>query len=413
MASFMLSVAQAQTAILEKVEQLPAKAVRLGAAALGLALAEETRSDRDSPPFDKAMMDGYAVRSQDLAQGEADLEVVEVLTAGKTPQKEVAQGQASQIMTGAPLPQGADAVVIVERSRASGSRVILTDQPKPGQNILPRGREMRAGEVILSPGACLRPQEIGVLAGLGRGDVNAIPRPLVSILSTGDEVVDVHQQPGPGQIRNTNGPMLLAQVQRAGGVARTMLIVPDEREQLRRAIRQGLEEGDAVVLSGGVSMGKLDLVPEVLQELGVAAHVHKVAMKPGKPMYFGVWSGGAEAKPKFVFGLPGNPVSSLVCFELFVRPALRKMRGLVPGPCVIAAVLQEDFPYRTDRSTYHPARLEMASDGWTVRPTPWFGSPDLRGVMAANAFLVLPEGDCVHRAGEKYPVVRVEDDWMA
>lgn len=407
----MLSVAQAQTAILEQVEPLPPQSVRLGSAALGLVLCENVTSDADSPPFDKAMMDGYAVRAEDFSSGGADLEIVEEVTAGRVPTRTVGTGQATQIMTGAPIPAGANAVVMVERGQTQGGRVLLRELPRPGQNILPRGREMRAGEKILPAETVLRPQEIGILSGLGKALVSVRPRPRVTILSTGDEVVDIDRNPGPGQIRNSNGLMLLAQVQRAGGLPRSLLIVPDEKNQLRLAIRQGLEQGDVVVLSGGVSAGRLDLVPAVLAELGVKAHVHKVCMKPGKPVYFGTWTGGPAA-PKCVFGLPGNPVSSLVCFELFVRPALRKLRGLVPGPCMVSACLQEDFPYQTDRPTYHPARLELATEGWSVRPVPWFGSADLRGVSAANAFLLLPEGDRAHPRGERYPVLRVEDDWM-
>jgi molybdopterin molybdotransferase len=291
--------------------------------------------------------------------------------------------------------------VIVERSHLlDDGRVGLEDRPpRPGQNILTQGREMRRGEVVLSAGIVLRPQEIGLLATVGRASVKVHPAPRVAVLATGDEVVEAPDVPGPGQIRNGNGPMLVTQAARAGGLPRYLGIARDRPDDLRALITEGLER-NVLVLSGGVSAGKLDLVPGVLQDLGVTAHVHKVAMKPGKPVFFGTHPGG------LVFGLPGNPVSSLVCFELFVRPALQRLRGFAdPGPRLVQAVLAEDFPYRTDRPTYHPAQLETAGHEWHVRPVPWFGSADLRGLARANAFVVFPEGEHQHRRGQVFPVL--------
>jgi molybdopterin molybdotransferase len=228
-------------------------------------------------------------------------------------------------------------------------------------------------------------------------------RPRVAILSTGDEIVEPQAKPGPGQIRSSNGAMLLAQVVRAGAEPVFLGIAKDEPNDLRAKIKQGLE-CDVLILSGGVSAGKLDLVPGTLADLGVEALFHKVAMKPGKPVLFGM------KKPRLVFGLPGNPVSSLVCFELFVRPAIRKQMALEPGPRWIKATLAKDYPYRTDRPTYHPAQFTMTENGWSVDATPWFGSPDLRGILAANAFVLLPEGDHHHRAGSLLDVLLVESD---
>jgi molybdopterin molybdotransferase len=320
------------------------------------------------------------------------------------PQKAVGPGQATRIMTGAPIPEGADVVVPVERTRpAGGGRVQIEDRPvSAGHNIMPRGREMRQGDTVLVAGSVLRPQEFGILATVGRASAWLHPAPRVAVLSTGDEVVEADAVPGPGQIRNGNGPMLLAQVRRAGGMPRYLGIARDRRESLEPLIRQGLE-ADVLVLSGGVSAGKLDLVPGVLRKQGVQAHFHKVEMKPGKPVFFGT------RDTTLVFGLPGNPVSALVCFELFVRPALRRLGGHAdPGPALATAALAEDFAYRTDRPTYYPARLELAEGGWRVRPVPWHGSPDLRGLAAANAFVVLPPGEHQHRAGQTFPVLRVE-----
>jgi molybdopterin molybdotransferase len=400
----MLSVSQAQKSVLEHAQPLPAEMMPLSPALLGLILAEDVASDLDMPPHDKAMMDGYALRSADLTEGRAELRVIEEVTAGRVPRKTVGAGEATRIMTGAPVPEGADAVVMVERTRLlDKGRVQVEDHTiEPGRNLMKRGLEMRRGEVVLTAGTRLRPQEIGVLATVGRSRVRVQPPPEVAVLSTGDEVVEAAQQPGPGQIRNGNGPMLLAQVQRAGALPRYLGIGRDRPESLRSLIAEGLRS-PVLVLSGGVSAGKLDLVPDLLREQGVEAHFHKVEMKPGKPVFFGTRGS------TLVFGLPGNPVSALVCFELFVRPALRRLGGHAdPGPRIVSAALAEDFPYRTDRPTYYPAVLEIGEAGWRVRPVSWLGSPDLRSLTRANAFVVLPAGDHQHRAGQLFDVVQVE-----
>jgi molybdopterin molybdotransferase len=399
----MLSVADAQAKVLEQARPLPPQSVPLNAAVVGLVLAEDVASDLDMPPYDKALMDGFAVQSRDFAEGQAVLTIVEEIMAGQTPRKKVIAGQASRIMTGAPIPTGADAVVIVERSQMlEDRRVRLEDRIKPGQNILPRAREMRKGETILKAGTLLRPQEFGLLASVGRTNALVQPAPGVAILSTGDEVVEPSVTPGPSQIRNSNGPMLLAQVARASGVPRYLGVARDQIDHLRPLVAEGLK-ADILILSGGVSAGERDLVPEVLTELGVQAHFHKVAMKPGKPVLFGT------RQDTLVFGLPGNPVSSLVCFELFVRPAMRRLQGHAdPGPFVVEAILEENFAYRSDRPTYHPARLTFVPEGWRVRTVPWFGSADLRGLAAANSFVVFPAGEHRHTAGQAFPVLKVE-----
>jgi molybdopterin molybdotransferase len=400
----MLSVVEAQAVVLEHARALAPQTMELSTAALGLVLAEDVASDIDMPPFDKALMDGFAVRCADLPEGQAVLTVIEEVTAGQTPRRALAAGQATRIMTGAPIPAGADAVVMVERTRLlDDTRVQVDDRAlKPGQNILRKAREMERGETVLTAGAILRPQEFGVLASVGRTAAKVFPAPQVAVLSTGDEIVEPSQVPGPGQIRNGNGAMVTAQVSRAGGSPRFLGIARDRVESLRTSITEGLRS-DMLVLSGGVSAGKLDLVPGVLQELGVQAHFHKVEMKPGKPVFFGT----RGTTP--VFGLPGNPVSALVCFELFVRPAIYRLKGYAdPGPKIVQALLAEDFAHRSDRPTYHAAVLQSGETGWQVRPVPWFGSPDLRGVLAANAFAVLPAGEHQFRAGHRLPVLVVE-----
>jgi molybdopterin molybdotransferase len=401
----MLSVAEAQALVLERARPLPPQSVPLTPAALGLVLAEAVVSDLDMPPYDKALMDGYAVRAGDLPEGRATLAVIEEVTAGHTPQRTVGPGQATRIMTGAPIPPGADAVIMIEHTGdLDGGRVQVDDRRlQPGHNVLRQGTEMRRGDTVLSPGSVLRPQEFGVLATVGRTAASIHPSPHVAVLSTGDEVVEAPERPGPGLIRNGNGPMLAAQVARAGALPRYLGIARDRLDSLRPLVAEGLK-ADVLVLSGGVSAGKLDLVPAVLEGLGVQAHFHKVTMKPGKPVLFG------SRGDTLVFGLPGNPVSALVCFELFVRPALRRLMGHAEaGPRTIQVPLAEDFAYRSDRPTYYPARLEVTDDGWRVRAVPWFGSADLRSLTAANALVVLPAGDHRHQAGQKFPVLTIEE----
>ena len=294
----------------------------LGEAA-GLVLAEDITSDVNSPPYDKALMDGYAVRSADR---EPQRRVLEEIAAGDVPRFPLTPGTASRIMTGAPIPEGADAVVQVELTEMVGDSVVCIQNVDvaPGKNMLPLGTSLRVGDAVLKAGATLRAIEIAVLAEIGRGMVTAIPRPKLAVLPTGNELVPVGERPAAGQIRNSNGPMLLASATRAEADAVELGIARDNRHDLARWIEEGLS-ADILVLSGGVSAGKFDLVPQVLAELGVEQVFHKIALRPGKPLWFGV----KEFKDRraLVFALPGNPVSSLVCFELFVRPAIEILAG--------------------------------------------------------------------------------------
>lgn len=399
----MLTVEQAQQLVFQHSRRRPPEAAPLTSALLGLVLAEDVVSDLDMPPYDKSLVDGFAVRAEDLA-GDRELAVVEEIAAGHIPQRSLEPGQTARIMTGAMLPQGAAAVAMLERSRMlDATRVQIADGAlRAGQNILSKGREIRQGDTVLSAGTAIRPQEIGLLATVGRRAVKVYRQPVVAILSTGDEVVEPFAMPGPGQIRNSNAPMLTAQVTRAGAKSRYLGIARDRLESLRPLVAEGLK-CDVLILSGGVSAGKLDLVPAVLQELGVTPIFHKIAMKPGKPLFFGTKG------ENLVFGLPGNPVSALVGFELFVRPSLQVLMGRSDaGPKMISARLAMDYAYATDRPTYHPARLESAEEGWRVTPVPWFGSPDLRAISQANAFVLFAAGEKQYRQGELLQVLAPE-----
>jgi molybdopterin molybdotransferase len=400
----MLTVEEALQLVLRHATPRSAVRVPLSPACLGLVLAEDVASDLDMPPYTKSLVDGYAVRAADLAGGAGRLLVVDEIPAGRSPTLPLEAGQTARIMTGAELPAGADAVVMLERSEPlPDQRVYLRDERfKPGQNVLPRGREMRAGEVVLRAGTVLRPQELGLLATVGVKAPLVHQRPAAAILSTGDEVVEPGEQPNRGQIRNSNGTLLAAQAARAGAVTRYLGIARDRLDSLGPLVAEGLKN-DVLVLSGGVSAGKLDLVPEVLKEQGVTPVFHKVAMKPGKPLFFGV------KEDRLIFGLPGNPVSALVGFELFVRPAMARLLGhAATGPRIVAARMGVEFFYQTDRVTYHPAHLDFGEDGWVVTPIPWFGSPDLRAVSQANAFAVFHPDHPHYRAGERVSVLAPE-----
>ena len=427
----MLSVTQAFDKLLATVSPLEAVPLPL-ADVLGLTLAEDVSAPEDSPPFDKSLMDGFAVRAADVANGFLSLKVVEVVTAGRVPSKPVGPGEATQIMTGAPIPEGADLVVKIEETFSENdinSVHVTTKSVAPGTNILRRGTSVRAGDVVLKAGMKLNGSRIGALAELGRAVVKVHRRPTVAVLATGDELVPIDETPGPGQIRNSNEAMLVAQIHAAGAIPIPLGIARDNRVDLKAKIQQGLQ-CDMLVLSGGVSAGTLDLVPSELANAGVREVFHKVELKPGKPVWFGVREFGV-ARPEsakgvessrqttpfadsrrathsncYVFGLPGNPVSSLVCCELFVRTAIRRLMGEQPPlPRPLPAKLEHDYSVRADRPTYHPAKLMWSPEGAVVKLVPWHGSSDLCGTVAANAMAFLSGEAKEYRAGDVLEVI--------
>jgi molybdopterin molybdotransferase len=400
----MLTVAQAREAVLRHCRELPAASCPLDAA-LGRALAEDVVADLDMPPFDKALVDGYAVRSADLDGAPRLLRLGELITAGRVPTRPLGQREAAQVMTGAPIPPGCDAVLMQEHVRLQGGTVVLPDGPiKPGQNVLHRGTEMRAGDVVAARGSILAPARLGVLASVGRAMVSVVPRPRVSIVSTGDELVEPAETPGPGQIRNSNAAMLRGLVIQGGGQPETEPIAPDDPAQLHQILGHGLD-ADILLVSGGVSTGQADLVPAALEALEVRSIFHKVRLKPGKPLWFGVGPSRGDRLGALVFGLPGNPVSGFVCFLLFVRPALTVLAGKRLADSDLRDVrLAGGFHHRGDRTTYFPCRLvEQAGapmDCPYVETLDWSGSADLRTVAQADGFAVFPSGDRDYAAGE-------------
>lgn len=410
----MLTVEQALAQVLGQVRALPPVETPL-AAALGRTLAEPIVSDIDSPPYDKSLVDGYAVRSEDLAGGAATLDVIDEIFAGHAPHRAVEPGTAARIMTGAPVPEGADSVVMIEQSTldaaADRPRVVLrVERWGAGRNVLHRARSMRAGQVVLEPGRRLRAVEIGLLAEAGRVSVRTAMSPTVTILSTGDELVHAYERPDVGQIRNSNGPMLAALVRQAGGEPHESPIVRDSAELLDHAVTLGLTT-DVLILSGGVSAGAADLVPAALARAGVERVFHKIQLRPGKPLWFGIARRpDPDAPPRLVFGLPGNPASSLVCFELFVRPALAALAGReASGLPTALGTLAAPFAHRGDRPTYFPAALAPAPSDSTddpARPAPplvrlldWQGSADLATLAQADALAYFPAGDQDYEAG--------------
>lgn len=391
----MISIDEARQRVLAEARPRLGRIARL-VDALSATLAEPIIADIDLPPFDKALMDGYAVRASDCATSPVRLVIGEEVPAGKTPTRPLGPAEAVSIMTGAPMPDGADAVVMVERSRREGDFVVL-DEPdvRSGQNLLPRARELRRGETVLTPGTVLGPAQLGLLASLGRTEVRLFEAPQVTIIPTGDELVEPDQVPGPGQIRNSNAAVLRALCEQSWARVTVAPIAPDKPEPLRHSLERGLAD-DVLLITGGVSAGKHDLVPGTLEALGVQARFHKVRLKPGKPLLFGIGPGRSHDRPgTLVFGLPGNPVSGVVCFLLFVRPALARLNGRdAPESPLPRYPLAFPFSHRGDRPTYHPCRLVTQPEGLTkIEPLEWAGSADLRTVARADGFAAFPAGD--------------------
>ncbi|MFL2871416.1 MAG: gephyrin-like molybdotransferase Glp [Pirellulaceae bacterium] len=389
----MLSVNEALKLIKQHVTVLADEAVGLSDA-IGRVLATDCHSTLDSPPYDKSMVDGYAIRSADLTESGGQFQILEEVIAGAVPTQSISQDTTTAIMTGAPIPKGADAVIMVEystRHPESPDVVVLNHDPvNAGTNILYQGTTLKVGDKVLQAGHAISPATVGLLAELGVSAPNVFRLANVAILSTGDELVPIDQQPGPGQIRNSNGPLLQSLVRNAGAVDRVLGVGRDNLDQLESLIQEGLN-CEILVLSGGVSAGVKDLVPQALSNLGVKEIFHKVNLKPGKPLWFGIAE--SDDRKRLVFGLPGNPVSSMVCFLLFVVPAIRALHGGSFAPLSsMRATLTETFKQRGDRPTYYPGVMESSDDGIIVKPLRWKGSADQLTLTMANCLVCFPAG---------------------
>jgi molybdopterin molybdotransferase len=370
--------------------------------ALGLVLAQEVKTDREYPPFDRSTRDGYALRSIEAVPG-AELQCVGEIKAGDAVTKPLSIGTCVQIMTGAALPPGADAVVMIEHTQRNGDVVRFERAAQAGQNIVPRRSEAAAGQTILIPGMRLGYAELALAAQVGAAQLQCAKRPRVAILSTGDEVVLVDQTPGEFQIRNSNSVSLAAQARIAGAEPVFLGNAADRVEELSDKIAVGLKE-DVLVLSGGVSMGKYDLVEKVLKAMGAEFFFDAVAIRPGKPAVFGMCQG----KP--VFGLPGNPVSTMVTFELFVVPAIDLLSGANARPLpLVEARLVETMREKPGLTHFLPARVEWRGAWPEVKPLRWQGSGDIAALAQANCFLVVPAEKAAIEAGEHVSVLMRKD----
>ncbi|MDQ6701523.1 MAG: molybdopterin molybdotransferase MoeA, partial [Acidobacteriota bacterium] len=357
-------------------------------------LAEEVRSDRDYPASNRSVRDGFAVRSVDVP---GELRVIGEVRAGEWFHGAVGAGEAVEIMTGAPLPEGADAVVMVEHVTRTGERNIRTGRDSsPGRFINPRGAEARAGDVLLSSGKRLQFTDIALLATVGRNPVPVYRRPTVAIVATGDEIVAVNETPLEHQIRNSNVYSLAMQVKRAGGLPEILAVAKDNREDTRALVDRGLAS-DMLLLSGGVSAGKYDIVESVLADAGAEFYFDRVAIQPGQPLVFG------RARGRFFFGLPGNPASTMVTFELFGRAALELLGGQAECPLPLTlARLTKDFRHKTGLTRFLPAHV---SDAAELTPVAWKGSSDVPALCRANAFLVADADREEWKAGDLMPVL--------
>lgn len=384
----MIPFENAYKIMMKNVIQIGSERVDL-ASSLDRVLAEDVKTDSDIPPFPKSAMDGYACRKEDLG---GDLSVIEVIAAGALPEKTVGPGQCSKIMTGAPVPEGADCVIKIEDTRETGdNRVRFTGEKVP-HNICARGEDLREGDVVLEKGEWITPAHIAVLATVGCANPLVSLRPRITVIPTGDELVDPTEKITPGKIRNSNGPQLCAQIKKAGAIANYFGVAGDQVEALDEAVKKAMPESDIVVLSGGVSMGDFDLVPGVLRSNGFKIEFEKVAMKPGKPTVFG------RAGNTYCCGLPGNPVSTFVVFEIMLKPLIHKMMGHDLKTHLLPVVFDGDrIRGRKNRQVTVPVRF---TEPGKVASIEYHGSAHISSITMAHAMLTVPSGVTEIRKGE-------------
>lgn len=392
----MITVDQALAIVLDHIEPLGDETVALEEVHKRI-LAEDIRADIDLPPFDRARMDGYAVRAADTATVPVRLRVIGEIAAGAEFDRRLGPGEAVKIFTGAPIPDGADAVQKVEVTRAADSMVEILEPVARAQFITPHASEVAAGEIVAESGREIGAAEMAVLASFGYARVRVARRPHVAVISTGSELVEVSSKPSGAQIRNSNSYTLAAYAERAGAVVDGLSIVEDTAGATRDALLKASNSRDIVITSGGVSMGDYDLVKAALDEIGAEIFFDEVKIRPGKPIVF------ARRGGTYFFGLPGNPVSTSVTFNVFVRPAIRKMQGDgSPTLSMVTARLSRSIKDPSSRRSYLPARLYVEDARAIVEPLKWGGSSDLVAFMRANAMIVVPED--VREIAEGEPV---------
>jgi molybdopterin molybdotransferase len=382
--------------------------------ALGHYLAEDLAADRDYPPFDKSLMDGYAVRAADLTAMPATLRVIGEVPAGQTAARPLQPGEAYAIMTGAPIPPGADGAVPVEDTRREGEIVHILRAPGPQRFITRKAADIAQGRVVLARGARLEAAQLAAAATVGADHVNVYAQPKAAVLATGDEIVPVDAVPGPAQIRNSNTPMLLALLSRMGCQTLDLRHAPDRPEALGAKLRQGLDIADVLFVTGGMSMGTYDYVPKLLADMGIKLHITKLRIKPGKPFIFGTTpdvglASASATHPKYVFGLPGNPVSSCVCTVRLASRLITRMAGGAVREKWIAAHLTQPLPANGPREFYQPVRLQWDDDrAQTIaHPLEWKGSADLFTLAQADGLLVRPENDVPQAAAAPVRVLEI------
>jgi molybdopterin molybdotransferase len=373
--------------------------------AAGRIAAEDIRADRDLPPFPRSARDGFAIRFADIAQLPARLRVVGEVPAGTVPGVTVREGEAAEIMTGAAVPPGADSVVMVERTRRQQNEVEILNAVSCGDNVVPSGSEARAEDILLRVRSRLNPAAIAVAASVGKTQIRVFARPRAAIVATGDELVEVGEQPGPVQIRNSNSYSLAAQVSGAGALPVRLPIVRDNSTSLRESFEQALGS-DLLLLAGGVSAGKYDLVEPVLAELGAEFFFTGALIQPGRPVVFGRMRRSGGAPPLYFFGLPGNPVSTYVTFHLFVQPIIAALAGANAEPLIfLQARLKQEVRSKTGLTRFLPALLGGEFDRGEVELLPWQGSADVVTTARANCLMVVPPDRQSMAAGEMVSVL--------
>jgi molybdopterin molybdotransferase len=398
----MIKVDDALKTILGLIPTLSSEEVRL-TEALDRVLTQDVYADIDIPQLDNSAMDGYALKALDVKNATASspkiLEVVEDIKAGDLSRRRLQKGEASRIMTGAPMPEGADSVVIVENTQKEGvNKVEIFRAIKPGENVRRRGEDIKSGELIIAKGTPLTSAHIGILASLGLSNIRVTRKPKVAVLATGDEVVDVDEKLELGKLRSSNTYTLYSQILKSGGMPKNLGIAKDKPEELEEKLKQGLD-CDMILTSGGVSVGDYDFVKFILAKMGTDIKFWQVAMRPGKPLVFGLIQG----KP--ILGLPGNPVSSMVSFEVFVRPALLKMLGQgIDNRKQVDAVLEEDIEKRKGLRYFLRAQTRWEDGVYLTRTSGPQGSAILKSMAQSNSLIILPEEEEFIRKGTRVTV---------